>query len=320
MSSTINPVYEYLHTLTVGDVNRDLTMVVADASDDINEVVTSMASHGITSLPVVKDGACVGHVDSLDIVSHIVAAAPSEAEMAADEADRIEMFRRAIRMLAVEHIMDASGRDPYVPLHKHQPITTALSLFALGIHRCPVVSEDGTVVSLLSQSDILAHLTGIASDDSINHLERGHLGQFAEQELAALGLDHTDNLVVVAESDSVWSALKRLQANNVTAVAVTDASGKLVADLSATTLRGLVFDSYPLLLDSIHNFLATHVKNPSPPVVCSASTSFGQACQDMASAHVHRLWCVDAAGTPVGVFSATDAMRTIANVAFTADP
>ena len=316
--SALNPVYDYLHTKTLGDLTsaQDVATIAADAS--VQEAVEMQAAKHITSLPVMKEGGCIGQVDGLDIVSFIVAAAPKEEDVEAGDEARMEMFHRVITAQQVQHILDFSGRDTYIPLDTHQPVTMALQLMADGTHRVPVVAEDGSVVAVLSQSAVLRHLVGAGSDDAAeNHLVRAGLGAFSEQTLGALGLNTTDDLVTISNSETVFSALKKIKEASVSSLAVVDAEGKLIADLSATTLRGLVLDRFPLLLQSVGDFLTAHKPDAVAPMTATAETSFADACTTMASNGIHRLWCVNESGAPIGVFSTTDACRTIAHTTFT---
>lgn len=82
--------------------------------------------------------------------------------------------------------------------------------------------------------------------------------------------------------------------NKVSAVAITDEQGKLVANLSASELRGIGPDHLDWLLLPINDFLKkiseTVEKKLSFPLTCHTDTKIEDAINMMGTYRVHRIW------------------------------
>lgn len=128
-------------------------------------------------------------------------------------------------------------------------------LFVLSLHRLPLQNEKGSICSLVTQVDVLryfvAHIHQILGSD----LRASN----ALPSIAALGLVHEEH-PDSSESNSPYASqtlrqMEKISADTsvvevidhlhkVSAVAIVDAEGKLIGDLSADSLRQL----------SVHNF------------------------------------------------------------------
>jgi CBS domain-containing protein len=125
-----------------------------------------MAEHKLTSLPVVdtkNKNKCLGMVDTLDVASYVLLVAPDATQLKENELKSLEIAGRAMALETVRSILstckpfmnffgsdldliqffflDASGRDPYVPIIENEACTFVINLFARGLHRVPIIGK-----------------------------------------------------------------------------------------------------------------------------------------------------------------------------------
>jgi CBS domain-containing protein len=251
---------------------------------------------------VFKDGAVLGYVDMLDIVSFIVKVSPDEWCISHDCLRSLDIAGRAIALETISEIINASGRDPYVPVYENDPVTEAINHFARGIHRIVVVDRNGIVKHSLSQSDLAKLLS--------EELKKSPSKHISEKSIKDLGLGSYTPLTI-SETDTVLNALKKINENSVSALAIVHKSGKLGGNFSATDLVGLYRNHLPDLLIPLNDYLAKYSEKSLSPITIRSETTLLEAVQVMAESHIHRVWVIDDDFQPIGVLSLTDVARFI---------
>jgi len=298
-----NPIFKVLHTHKVEEVGNNANIVVVPESKTIEETVNLLAANHITSAPVVtKSGAVLGYVDMLDIVSFIVKVSPDEWCITHDCLRSLDIAGRAIALESISEIINASGRDPYVPVYENDPVTQAVSHFAHGVHRIAIVDKDGQVKHSLSQSD-LARLLG-------EELKKSPSKHIAEKSVKDLGLGGYLPLTI-SENETVLEALKKINENSVSALALVHQSGKLAGNFSATDLVGLYRNQLPDLLVPLNEYLSKYSEKSLSPITIKNETTLLEAIQVMSESRIHRVWVIDDDFKPVGVVSLTDIAKFI---------
>ena len=135
-----------------------------------------------------------------------------------------------------------------------------------------------------------------------------------------LGLDRlavgdvmTLDPVTIRVDDSVEEAERLLASYRISGLPVIDAVGRLVGVLSRSDL--LLEGGPPMgrLLRGHTSGLRVGELMSSPPVTVGLSTSVMEAARMMVDEEVHRLVIVDEHGAPIGVLSATDYVRLVAD-------
>ncbi|MFC0194345.1 HPP family protein [Aureimonas pseudogalii] len=140
--------------LCAGDVMiRDVVAVAPDAS--LREAFELLRAHGIKALPVTDDGARVlGIVTQTDLLDK-AAWGRGGPRLASRHRVRLTLSRGRAPYGAVEDIMTS-------PVETVSPETSvaAVALFMSegGLHHLPVVADDGKLVGIVAQSDIVAAL------------------------------------------------------------------------------------------------------------------------------------------------------------------
>jgi len=301
-----NPVYDYLHHLTVKTLveGKQAHIVFAYGDDTVETAINLMSKNKVLSIPVVDraNSTCLGLVDMLDIVAFIISVAPDPTSLHANELRSCEIAGRAMSLKSLKDVVDASGRDTYVPVFESTPITMTLSFFAKGIHRVPIHSE-GTIHNMVSQADVVREIA--------NKIDFGDLKAMGEKTLDQLYLGQ-ETPISVKRNHSVLKALHSLK-SGISAIAVVEEDGKLAGNFSATNLEGLFMEQFPHFLKSVEDFLSEYSPASMQPVCCRRDTTFEVAIKEMISSGVHRLWVVNDDYHPIGVVSMTDILRCVAN-------
>ncbi|KAJ3219443.1 hypothetical protein HDU67_001274 [Dinochytrium kinnereticum] len=122
------------------------------------------------------------------------------------------------------------------------------------------------------------------------------------------------NVVMVPDSFTAIAAFRVMYMHRVGAVAVVDAHGGLVANLSASDLRGITADRESLgaLLMPVFSYLETRThRNPDQIKadqlrVVTPRDRLSTAVKTMVDSKIHRVWVQGANDRPVGVLTLTD--------------
>jgi len=177
-------------------------------------------------------------------------------------------------------------------------------VFCKGIHRAPIFETglDGRekLVGLVSQSDIIRYLARHPSDWE----KTGSLT------LEDLKLGTTSPITMSHKSLAVHGFFSMYH-HKVSAVAVT-MDGKLLANLSASDLRGLVYSGMETLLYAVPAFLWCNRPVARHPMTCKPKTRLATVITRLGLFNLHRLWITDESEAPQGIVSLTDLMKTIA--------
>jgi len=174
-------------------------------------------------------------------------------------------------------------------------------MFSKEIHRVPVMDDAGAIINILSQSDI----TQFMADNKRLWSSLGH--KTVEQ--LSLG---TDTVICMSQHACAIHAFYLMSFNKVTAVAVVDSDEKLVANISASDIRGLTQEKFGMLLLPITEFFAklTGAKFKSALSVKKTS-KLSDVIHLLMTYKVHRVWLVDDAERPIGLISITDVMKML---------
>lgn len=242
-------------------------------------------------------------LDTLDIVRYIVKGCGSCDEIRSRTVSELTGFGDD----PVSKITGLSDRDPFEPLEETTPANALVELFALGIHRLPIVKQ-GEIVQIISQSTFCKHLL----DNSTPWKEVDELfGVRGGGRSRNLG----EKLAFVKRTDTVLEVLKKIDESLVSSVPVVDESGAIVASFSAADLRGVFGNALASLTLPVEEYLRKHSPQAFSPLVGSADETAGSLVKKMLNAtphRRHRVWILGASGKkPVGVFSMTDAIKLI---------
>ncbi len=145
-----------VYKLTVGDV-MSTDLVTIDAADTVHDALQVMTENGVAALPVLDaEGRCIGMLSTTDFV-----------EMTRDLESGLEALEQEDQLLfgqIVAQLAEGSGHQRVVDVMSDSVITArasdslvsaASTMLDEGVHRLPVLDDEGRLVGIFSTTDIL---------------------------------------------------------------------------------------------------------------------------------------------------------------------
>jgi len=301
----------FLASLTVGDVlnlkrvRGQTQLVVADSTQTVGEVLRLLVENSILSVPVVERGdhsvRFIGFVDILDIEGLAVKII-EETKSTLHEFFSNPFFEKPIRQA-----MNSTISYEWKPVEETTNLLEILCAFQgkdlLRPHRLPVSNGDGRVIGVISQSDLVK----MASENM--HL----LGNKINNTVEELGVVHP--VIAVRSTAKAIDVLSILFENRIHGVAVVDHStNKLIANLSASDLRGMRREDLGLFDKTVMEFLQSmNAKRGGmkSPVWCPPRSMLSQVITLLATQNVHRVFIADERQQVIGVVSLSDVITAL---------
>lgn len=294
----------------------------------IRECLQTLQSRNILSTPVLDENQrLVAFVDVLDILLYITRLVPSSVNWNLASEQQYEQFKSLGRQFDETPLKEVVEYCKLVLLYdenifkvkKTTKIIELLDIFQYGVHRVPVMSEDGlTVEGLLSQTDLLTVIS-----QCMHLLDKNERAK----SLIELGIEPRETLISMYQGDKVINVIRKMSQTlrkPVSAVPLVDADGKLVANFSASNLKGITQHNFEELLlpaieflkrqssDKAFSFHALFESSKSlHPVICTVNSSFQDVVYQLTTNRVHRLWMVDREEKPIGFVSMTDVFKAL---------
>jgi len=171
-----------------------------------------------------------------------------------------------------------------------------------------VFNKDGSVVGIISQSDIIRFLSK----------NKSCLDPLRNRSLEKLGL--LGEVVTVSAQEPVINVFSELYMRGITGMGVVDSNGKLIGNVSASDLRGLQWFDFASLTLSVQDFL-TSAKARTVARECHSmhmrvvelhpSSTLEELITVFANSRVHRVYICEEK-IPVGVVTLTDVLSVFA--------
>eukprot|EP00658_Telonema_sp_P-2_P001753 TRINITY_DN10661_c0_g1_i1.p1 TRINITY_DN10661_c0_g1~~TRINITY_DN10661_c0_g1_i1.p1 ORF type:complete len:429 (+),score=94.38 TRINITY_DN10661_c0_g1_i1:143-1288(+) len=323
---------------------RVLTRVVSlELTNSVEDAFNALAEHNILSAPVLRadDGCCLGVVDTLQLLRHVMKRAreadPSilhgSSEQPAEAGEtraRYAMLQHVGEEVFSDRLMEVCafgvqadigvssvallGRSIRELVHHHFVVREDQG--GEEVHRVALCDAEGRLVELVSQSDVLAF---VAANPECLHTE---LLSKTLRQLNCLASDQRNGAqpISVLASTAAIAGFEEMERARVSGVAVVDAQGRLVGNLSASDLRGLRRQDFGRLLLPVLDFIILQKSgHPSdetlaalPVLTVTANDTLGRLLEILTGNRVHRVYVVDGKNAPVAVITLTDVMRLIA--------
>lgn len=211
-------------------------------------------------------------------------------------------------------------------------VASLVSLFTDGgYHRVLVIDEDlltssaqtlpsGSGILLITQMDLLKFFlqvrVGLQAKDLVALARQSSEHEMTDAEAMK------KSVISVKDDSSALDAFRFMYTHRLTAVAIVNSDGCLVANLSASNLRGIHRGNIDTLLHNVYAFLEEHNKdlNFSDQLkTAGLDTNIDELVEMMLSAHIHRVWLTDDNDQPIGIVTCTDILRAFLPHAFKAN-
>lgn len=298
-----NPLLEVLHSKKCGEylAEKKQKLLTLKPKNTIEDAIRLLGDNKILSAPVMDaNGEFLGFVDYLDILSHVIAAAPDDKSLEKDELGTLKIAGRAIALVEISRIINGSGANAAVTVFEEDPLSEAAKILAKGPHRVALMNKEKKVTGVLSQSDIVNFLQA--------NIGRGHCKEVGTKTMKELGFNSS---AIFGEDieHNIITILRRLFKEKVSALALVDSNGALAGNFSASDLRGLYLEKFPHLLDSALDFITERSPDSLKPTVCRAETPLKDVLSELTSNKLHHMWVVDGDYKPVGIVALGDVLK-----------
>jgi len=284
-------------------------IITAHKNDHIASTFKKLIDNNILSCPVydVKEHKYIGFIDMVDMVSHVLSVC-QEAELMGGELSQILETQERFANSQSGSIADLSKRNPWKPVDKKTPITSAVDLMVRWkVHRIPVVDSDGELLTLVTQSQVCQYIHN--SIDSIS------IAKKTVKDLK-LGLQ-VGSVISVGLQAKVFTAFRLMHDQHISAVAVVNDAGELVGNVSVSDLKLIGYDGKLMhrLFTTVEEFLKLISPNETfgvGPIAVADTATYEEVVAKMVLAKIHRVYVVDLSNKkPIGVISQGEILQAL---------
>jgi len=287
------------------------SIITVNKKDTMSKAFKTLIDHNILSAPVWDQTKhkYTSFVDMVDMVSAAMTTF-SEAELSSHtDLGLLMESALSLRNKTVGEIADHSKRNPYLPVESTAPLQEAIKLMTKwAVHRVPVIDSEGTLISVLTQSQVVHWLREHQSSFKVTKETLDDL-QIGQSGIISISWD----LRAIDAFQVIWN-------NAISAVAVVDDDGVLVGNISVSDLKLIGYDATLIsrLFYPIREFLKvislTRVEDAHPihgPVFATKSSTLGEVVRRLVETRTHRVYVVDENQKPVGVVSNLEVLRAM---------
>jgi CBS domain-containing protein len=317
-SSTIQfPIVDLLKSTSINDLIKgkdSSNLMQLDSSITVSQAIKILAENNVLSMPVFdkEDGSHLGFVDYCDILTFVInmyteGHQVSETQWNSFCSDIETLQHRSVRfgIKPIKEIIDASHRDAFIPVYGHGTVFQLIEgVFYKGVHRVPVMDEQDKLIAIVTQTDVMNFFGRNSS------LMNADLGRQTVKQLKL----STPNVITMSINAQAIHAFHLMYLHKVSAVAIVNSAGMLVANLSASDLKGLVQQQFSSLLLPVPTFISNMKGKVKPAISVTMNTQFETVILQMCLFRIHRLWVVNEDGKPIGVISQSDVMKKLSAI------
>jgi len=270
--------------VTVSALLQGKALYVAQATDDIQQVLNILNTNNILSVPIFSADKVLGILSVMDIAVFLTWGSDVLTQ------------HRSLSMRAGDILgFWSSTKDVFSLYPDDFPLLRIMEPFSNGSHR--VLVTTGNTFNVLSQTDVVKYLFNNLSE--FQTISQKSLHDLGIKEKPVISLDYTQNAI---------NGFRKMIESKVQAVAIVE-NQKLTENLSGSDLRGLTPDKLSLLYTPVRQFLQTHRGVIRPAITISIQSTLEQAMKIIISNSIHRLWITNDQGEPKGCLSLTDIIQ-----------
>jgi CBS domain-containing protein len=304
------PWLKLLSNTKVQEVKGEREVIIIKSNETPYEGFKKIAENNILSAPVYDtlSKKYTGFLDIRDLVSFVVFIDDDQKSEVPNDLQNIIMqglrlFKVPVDGVTVTYL---SRRNVFHPVKLTDSLLQVCKILSKGIHRAPIVNENGEVISILSQSTMINFL--------YNHIHL--LEPEVSKQIKDISIG-TSPVIYVTSNTSAIDTFRLMDNKKISSVAVVDPNtGSLVGNTSASDLKLFIKTcSLEILKNSILHFLkiirqeSIDIKNPT--ITISSKETLGKLIAKLTATKVHKIWVAnDEEGfKPIRVISITDILR-----------
>lgn len=262
---------------------------------------------GIVSAPVIdkKNNKFIGLLDVVDILAFVVSIFQEHGENSEGDIFKRVSTSNKYAKQCIGEITDLT-RNPFTSVEVGTSLWEVLLLFVKRkSHRCPVITPEGKMVSIFTQSALVAFIS--------QHIKE--LGDLSTKTVEQLHLG-TSPVSTMSKTANTIDAFKFMAENHISGLGICDSSKKLIGNISARDLKFVnpmnIFNS---MLKSTGAFISEakqqSMEENAPVIACKSDTHFDFVVGRMAANHIHRLYVCDKDYKPTAIISLRDVLKCI---------
>ncbi|KAJ3021452.1 hypothetical protein HKX48_008458 [Thoreauomyces humboldtii] len=289
--------------LHLEDSKPPVTSLGPEAS--IAQALTFMQSNSSTSVPIRSRSGVVSSISAvvgvLDIIGYLSHHPDTDLEST------------TIETCESLQLGDDDQTESYRIWEKDflDTLESTLVAFARGTHRALVTDVlEKRKSYLLTQSDVVRY--------AASHPESVSPGIDLDLPISVSLLKVNKTVHVATEDVTAKQALVRMRTKGVGALPVVDDQGRIVANISASDIRGLGKTGLADLDVPVLDFLQKKTRSLVKPIVCAPTATLKEVMDLLVKHHIHQLWVVEDASAlkpkPIGVVSRSDVIGAFVGV------
>jgi len=273
---------------------------------------------------VAEGGHFIGFLDIRDLVSFVLFASKEHAkhneELSLDKlmaredffrphminfnvVEQTKMHDNPLQAITVSYLC---RRNKFAAVSTRDMLIKVLQLLSTKeLHRVPVQDENGNLVAVISQSNIVDFLADICDRDP----------QVMHRSVMDLKLGHSPVFSALATAPARL-AFELMDKKQVFGLAVVDDHGVLVANISASDIKlFLRSPSFGILSRPLIEFLAAirrkEIRTRVPAASVAADAPLSSVVGKLAATKMHRLFVCDSEKHPILVITLTDVLASL---------
>jgi CBS domain-containing protein len=276
-------------------------LVFVEGDTPVEKAFDKLVENHFTSLPVrtAPEHKSVSHsFDYADLNAYLllVMGYVDAADTTPEALENVKKARSG-QPVPVNFVAGLGAKDPFICVPRDSTLATAVEILGSGVHRFAVTEGPASdaVIGILSQRRTVRYIW-----------ENGRLFKTLEPlfqtPLTDLGLAQPNpNVLTIGGDEYVIAALRKMNAQNVSSLAVVDASNNLLGNISVVDVRLVSKSSQSHLLKATcAHFLSVILnargledgKDSFPVFHVTPQTSYGRTIAKMVATNAHRLWVV----------------------------
>jgi len=275
---------------------KDLIKVEGDTS--VSKTLDLLKKENILSVPVYERGELIGIADVFNIMM---------STSFFEDQSKFEEIK-------IAHVVRKSLKPSDLTILKHTDSLLTAMHFLCSHHQVLMSCPDrkglkGSIIhQIITQSDILKFCSR-----NLNQISSQNEKLTTNLQGLSLVNPIGSKVIKISTNDSAYKGFVEMAKGKVPAVAVVDEFDHLMANLSASDLRGITSEKLSIVQLPVLEFLKIMQKADKlfRPVTANASSKLSELILSMTCSLIHRVWAIDSGEKPIGVITMTDIMRTL---------
>lgn len=292
--------FQILEDTKVKDIIKPRKLVKVQFAEEVGTIIEKLAAANVLSAVVIDEdrNLCYGFVDVLDLMGYALEVSSWSNDITR-EVINVKWEAQCFSRQTSGNLTNFSQRNPFKTVTYSSSLMEVAKLFGEGIHRVAVMNQENQrIENVISQSDLIRFLT-----------KRGSwIGSKIEKPLFECDI-FSSNVTWIKHTETAIQAFKLMKEKGFSGLPIIDDNLRLIANISATDLKGLNEEKFQYIKLPVHDFLKKLHGFPKAPVYVRPEDTVETLMLKFVVHKVHRIYIVDPSMKPTGVITLTDLIR-----------